>query len=331
MNEIIKLKQMAIDVYNKKPVSSFSVIETEGALRKELNDMIKTDGKVDFYKFQANKWMVFQIISESVDAVLPQKVLSVLDKYCETKQVAQGDKIRFKVKKGVARVKNFITKVGAGSNYEVAQLDSGYLDLVAYARGGGILVELERFLDGTDSLVDLYDALMEGLEYRIYMDIQDALKALTSSVPANNYKTHAGFDATKMKALINAIRTYGVPNLFCTPTFAASVTPDTNFIGDADKEDVRNQGYIGRYAGCNTILMPQSYLDETNTTEVLDNQYGYVIPSLENKIIKLAFEGNSIMEDVRNADGSMEFQIYKKFAIGTVFVNTLGIFRNTAL
>jgi hypothetical protein len=113
MNEIIKLKQMAIDVYNKKPASSFSVIETEEALRKELNDMIKTDGKVDFYKFQANKWMVFQIISESVDAVLPQKVLSVLDKYCETKQVAQGDKIRFKLKKGVSGVKNFITKVGA--------------------------------------------------------------------------------------------------------------------------------------------------------------------------------------------------------------------------
>jgi hypothetical protein len=98
-----------------------------------------------------------------------------------------------------------------------------------------------------------------------------------------------------------------------------------------DKEDIRNQGYVGRYAGANVILMPQSYVDETNTTEVLDNQYGYVIPSTENKIIKLAFEGNAIMEDVRNADGSMEFQIYKKFAIGTVFTNTLGIFRNTSL
>jgi len=331
MNEIVKLKQMALDVYNKKPASSFSVVETEEALRKELNDMIKTDGKVDFYKFQQNKWMVYQIISESVDAILPQKVIAVLDKYCETMQVAQGDKIRFKLKKGVSRVKTFITKVGAGGRYEVAQLDSAYLDLTAYARGGGVLIELERFLDGTDSLTDLYDALMEGLEYRIYQDIQDALKALTASVPANNYKTHAGFDATKMKALINTIRAYGIPNLFCTPTFAASVTPDTNFIGDMDKEDVRNQGYIGRYAGCNTILMPQSYLDETNVTEILDNQYGYVISSTENKVIKLAFEGQAIMDDVKNADGSMEFQIYKKFAIGSVFTNTLGIYKNTAL
>jgi hypothetical protein len=331
MNEIIKLKQMSLDIYNNKLASTFSAAETEEALRKEMNDMIKTDGKVDYYKYQANKWMIFQIISETVDAILPVKVLAVLDKYVDTMQVAQGDKIRFKLKKGAARVKNFVTKVGAGGNYEVAQLDSAYLDLTAYARGGGVLVEFERFLDGTDSLVDLYDALMEGMEYRIYMDIQDALKALTASVPANNYKTHAGFDATKMKALINALRAYGVPNLFCTPTFAASVTPDTNFIGDADKEDVRNQGYIGRYAGCNTILMPQSFLDETNVTEVLDNQYGYVIPSTENKVIKLAYEGQSIVEDVKNADGSFEFQIYKKFAIGTVFTNTLGIYKNTSL
>lgn len=331
MNEIIKLKQMALDVYNKVPSASFSAKDTEDALRKELNEMIKTDGKVDYYKYQANKWMIFQLISETVDAILPVKVMANLDRFVETMTVGQGEKIRFKVKKGVGRVKNFVTKVGSGFNYEVAQLDSSYLDLTAQARGGGVLVELERFLDGTDSLTDLYDALMEGLEYKIYSDIQDALKALTSTVPSNNYKTHAGFDATKMKALINTIRAYGIPNLFCTPTFAASVTPDTNFVADADKEDVRNQGYVGKYSGANTILMPQSFTDETNVTAVLDNQYGYAIPSLENKIIKLAYEGQAIMDDVKNADGSLEFQIYKKYAIGVVFANTLGIYRNTSL
>lgn len=331
MNEIIKLKQMALDVYNKVPSATFSIKDTEDALRKELNDMIKTDGRVDFYKYQNNKWMIFQLISETVDTILPVKVMTALDRFVESQTVAQGEKIRFKVKKGVGRVKNFITKVGAGGNYEVAQLDSGYVDLTAYARGGGVLVELERFLDGTDSLTDLYDALLEGLEYKIYSDIQDALKALTSSVPSNNYKTHAGFDATKMKALINTIRSYGIPNIFCTPTFGASIVPDTGFVSEIAMEEIRNQGYIGRYNAANVILMPQSYIDETNTTSILDNQYGYVIPSLENKIIKLAFEGQAIVDDVKNADGSMEFQIMKKVAIGTVFVNTLGIYKNTSI
>lgn len=332
MNDtILKLKQMSLDIYHKTPANQFSAVEAEDALRKELNEMVKTDGKVDFYKYQNNKWMIFELISQTVDAILPEKVISVLDKFVDVQTVAQGDKIRFKLKKGANRVKTFVTRVGAGLNLEVAQMDSAYLDLTAYAIGGGVLVEFERFLDGTDSLEDLYNALMDGMEYKIFTEIQTALKALTSSVPTANYATHAGFDATKMKTLINVIRAYGIPSIYCTPSFASSIAPDTSFIGDADKEDVRNQGYVGRYSGANVILMPQSFTDETNTTAVLDNQYGYVVASSEMKPLKLAFEGQSIVEDVKNADGSLEFQIYRKMALGTVASNFFAIYKNTSL
>ena len=331
MSEIIKLKQMALDVYNNTPNSNFSTGQIEDSLRKELRDMVYTDGKLNYWKYQENKIKIFQLISETIDVILPSRVEKTLDKFVETRTFGQGDKPRFKVKKGKGRVKNFITKVGAGGNYEVAQMDSAYIDINIEARGGGVLVDFEGFLDGNQSLIDLYDALIDGLEYKIYMDIQEAIKATTSAMPTANYATHAGFDATKMKGLINTVSAYGTPNIFSTRTFAMGVVPDTNFISDADKSDVREQGYIGKYVGANLIILPQSFTDETNTASVLDNQYGYVIPTGEEKITKLAFEGDAIIDELKNADHSLEFQVYKKYGIVILHTNQYGIFRNTAL
>lgn len=332
MSEILKLKQLALDVYNKVPSNQFSAVQMEDSLRKEMRAMVYNEaGRLDWYKYQQNKNLIFQLIGETADAILPTRVEATLGRFVETKQFAQGDKPRFMVKKGKGRVKNFITKVGAGGNYDVAQMDNSYFDMTFEARGGGVLVEFERFLDGTDSLADLYDALIDGLEYKIYMDIQDAMKATTGTVPANNYKTHAGFDSTKMKALITTISAYGTPNIIGTPEFAYSVTPDTNFIGDMDKADVRNQGYIGRYAGANLILLPQSFTDETNVTKVLDPQYGYVVASGEERFVKLGMEGQTIVREVENADMSLEMQIYKKYGIVIVHTNTHGVYKNTSL
>jgi hypothetical protein len=326
------LKQMTLDVYNKVPANQFTAVQMEEALRKELRSMVYDEnGRLDYYKYQNQKLGIFQLISETLDIVMPARIETALGRFVETRTFGQGDKPRFKTKKGIGRVKNFVTKVGAGGNYDVAQLDSTYADMTFEARGGGVLVEFERFLDGTDSLEDLYNALADGLEYKIYMDIQTAMKTLTSTVPAANYKTHAGFDSTKMKALLTTIGAYGIPNIIGTPEFAQSLTPDTNFIGDIDKAEMRNQGYIGRYAGANVIVLPQSFTDETNATKVLDPQYGYVLPSNEERFVKLGFEGQTIIEEVKNADMSMEMQMYKKYAILILTTNNVGVYKNTSL
>lgn len=332
MSEIIKLKQMALDVYNKVPSNQFSATQIEESLRKELRTMVYNEaGRLDWYKYQANKNLIFQLIGETVDVILPTRIETALGMFVETKQFGQGDKPRFKVTKGKSRVKNFVTKVGAGGNYDVAQLDSTYVDMSIEARGGGVLVEFERFLDGTDSLADLYDALVDGLEYKIYMDIQDAMKATTSTVPANNYKTHAGFDSTKMKALLTTIRAYGTPNIICTPEFGYTIVPDTNFIAQSHMEQLMDKGYMGRYAGANVVLLPQSFTDETNVTKVLDPQYGYVVASGEERFVKLGMEGQTIVDDVKNADMSLEVQVMKKYGISIIHHNVIGVYKNTSI
>jgi hypothetical protein len=138
-----------------------------------------------------------------------------------------------------------------------------------------------------------------------------------------------------MKRIINTVKAYGGnATIICTPEFAGTLTPDANFIGDADKADMRDQGYIGRFNGANVVVLPQSFEDASNTVKVFNPQYAFVIPSggtADEKIVKVALEGQSVVKDVENADSSMEFQAYKKVGTAVLNTNHYGIFQNTAL
>lgn len=331
MADISKLKAMALDIYNKVP-TEYSVDTMEDALRAEINQMVKNeDGTINFYKFQQNKQFIFELMSEIIDTIMPKKVLDIMGKFADVETFTQGSKPRFQIKKGKNRVKNFVTKVGAGGNYEVARLDSTYVDMTIEAHGGAVQVRLERFLDGKESLTELLDLLIEGIEDAIYTDVQTALKATLNSVPANNKHSHNAFSDTDMKRIITTVTAYGVPNIFSTPEFAATITPSTSYVADADRNDLREKGYVGKYSGANVVVLPQSFTDETNVTKVIDPEYAYIIPSNDEKIVKIAMEGQTIIEEVKNADNSMEFQVYKKYGIVVLHTNHFGVYRNTAL
>jgi hypothetical protein len=77
--------------------------------------------------------------------------------------------------------------------------------------------------------------------------------------------------------------------------------------------------------------MAQSYEDETNTTKVIDPSYAYIIPTGAEKPVKIAFEGQSIVDEYTNFDRSREVQIYKKVGVRAIFSNAICVYQNTSL
>ena len=47
------------------------------------------------------------------------------------------------------------------------------------------------------------------------------------------------------------------------------------------------------------------------------------------KIVKVSFEGNTIIDDYQNRDNSYEIQGYKKFAVGLLNTKNWGIYQNS--
>ena len=329
------LKQLAIQVAKKQPPKNFTLGQAEDALRVELRELAK-----DYNAFRRNKLTIYELMQETVDEVLPNRVIEAIGQFAEVKQFGQGQKPVFKKKVGKQRGKSFVTQVGLSGVYESFRLDNTYLEVPTQAHGGAATIEFERFLDGLDTLDEVLWTIQEGLEDNLYTQVQEALIATMGNMLDVNVHTAAGFSSTDMVSLINVARAYGGnANIFCTPEFAATITSSGNFDGSGgysliEQDEMRDQGYLGKYRGAGVLVLPQSFKDDTNSELVINPEYGYIIPSggaANEKIVKVAMEGDTIVDDFKNADRSMEIQVYKKFGIAILNTNYYCIYRNTNL
>jgi hypothetical protein len=325
-----EIKQLALAVYKKEVPANFSSTDMEGTLREQFRALAP-----DFNTYRRNQLDIFELMQEVIDEVTPLRIRDEIGMFAEVKTYGQGQKARFKIKKGRNNVKRFITKVGLGGVFERVRLDSDFVDVSTHAYGGAGYVEFEQFLDGAMDFAELTDLIIQGIEDSIYKEIQAALIATYSALPAANKHTANTFVSAEMKRVISTVKAYGGnATIICTPEFAGTITPDVNFMADATKAELNDQGYIGRFAGANVVVLPQSFEDASNTVKVFNPQYAFVIPSggaADEKIIKVALEGQSVVKDVENADHSMEFSAYKKVGTAVLNTNFYGIFQNTAL
>lgn len=307
----------------------FSYAQLNSTLRDELNALAGS-----YQLFRENKNMIFSLIEEVIDDVLPRRVMDQYGMFAEIKEFRNGDKPVFTQKITSAarrRAKQFITRVGHAGRYEVFKLDGRSYEIPTTANGGAAQIGFEEFLDGRVDFSELVDIVMEGLDECVYREIERALKGAVVSLQAANKKTENAFVEKTMDDLISVADSYGHSTIYCTFEFAATMKPDKEWASDAHKNQMWANGYITDYKGHNVIVLPQSYEDETNMKKVIDPAYCYIIPTGANKPVKIAFEGVAAVRDVENEDWSREIQVYKKFGVGAVITNNICVYINSSL
>ena len=308
---------------------NFSYEQLNDTFRDELLEISST-----YALFRENKNTIFSLMEEIIDDVLPKKVLEAYGQFAEIKTFKQGDKPVFVQRITSAakrRGKQFVTKVGLAGIYEVFKLDGKKLEVPTEAFGGAAQIGFEEFLDGRVNMADVLDIIMEGLDESVYREIAKSLIGAAKNLQESNHVIHAGFDEAEMDKLLAVADSYGQSTIYCTFEFAATMVPAEGWRSDAMKDQRWNNGYLANYKGHNVIVLPQSYEDETNATKVIDPAYAYIIPTGAQKPVKVAFEGQTIVRDIDNADMSKEVQVYKKFGVATMITNNICIYNNTDL
>ena len=331
-------------VFGRKVPAEFATdnYDYEAALHDELVKLLCDEkGNINRYKFERNKIDLFELLSQNLDEVLPQSVASALDLFAEIMRVPQGSRPEFRITRGKQRGKQFVTRATESGNYETFRLDRDRFDVNIMAIGGAGYVDFERYLDGIESITDIYEVIADGMTDRIFEIVQEALLSTwkTAGRPSRNKVVVNSFDTAAMRKLCTTVAAYGAPAIYCSPEFAAEMTNAivynaTTKISDQDMIDVRNRGYIGVFYGVPVIVMPQSFTDETNTKLAINPSFAYVIPTGKEKLIKLVFEGNSYFRewDDHEGDNSITLQAYAKVGVAIVSTpNYWGIYYNKAL
>lgn len=308
----------------------FSYADLNDTLRNELRELAGT-----YALYRDNKNLVFSLMEETIDDVLPKKVLEQYGQFAEIKTFSQGDKPVFTQRITVAakrRAKQFVTKVGLAGIYEVFKLDGKSYEVPTSAFGGAAQIGFEEFLDGRVDFADVLDIVMEGLDECVYLEIERALKGAVTSLQAANKTSQTSFVEAEMDKLLQVADSYGQATIYCTYEFAATMVPAEGWVSNEMKNQKWNNGYLASYKGHRVIVLPQSYEDETNSKKVIDPSYAWIIPTGGNdKPVKVAFEGQTIVREIENADMSREIQVYKKMGVAAIITNNICVYRNTSL
>ena len=327
-------------VFGRKVPAEFAAenYDYEAALHDELTKLLcDENGRLNRYKFERNKYDLFELLSQNLEETLPQSVSAALDFFTEVIQVPQGSRLEFRVTRGKQRGKQFVTRATESGNYEAFRLDRDRFDVYPVAIGGSGIVDFERYLDGIENITDIYEVINEGMVDRIFEMVQETLLQtwkLAGRPAANKVKVN-NFDPAAMVKLCNTVAAYGSPVIYCSPEFAAEMVNaiiynSTTKISDQDMVDVRERGYIGKFHGVPVVVMPQSFTDETNTKLAMNPCFAYVIPSGKEKIVKLGFEGSPYFREWEHeGDNGVQLQAYVKVGVGVVTTpNYWGIYYN---
>ena len=312
---------------------NYAYSELQDTLRKEFNEIAGT-----YALYRQNKNTVFALIEETIDDVLPVKVMQQYSQFADIKTFAQGDKPIFTQKITTAsrrRAKQFIGKVGLAGLYEVFKLDGTSYEVTTNAIGGAAQIGFEEWLDGRVDFADVLDIVMEGLDECIYVEIEKQLVGAIGVMNANNKVSINGFNEDAMDKLISKADSYGKSAIYCTYEFAATMIPQNgNWISDDLRNQKWNNGYIANYKGHQVIVLPQSWEDGPtgpNEVRVINPRYAYIIPVGAEKPVKIAFEGQTIVDEYTNYDRSREVQIYKKVGVRAIFSNAICVYENKDL
>ena len=336
-NNLAQLMKVVAKADRTAPISysfngeNFSYDALNDTLRTELNAYADT-----YAKYRENKNMIFSLIEETLDDVLPKKVTEAYDQFAETRTFAQGDKPIFKRKTNSrTRAKQFITRVGLAGIYEVFKLgvNEETFEVRTSAIGGAAQIGFEEFLDGRVDFAEVLAIVMEGMDELVYHEVGEALKASVNQLPAANRVATNGFDEAAFDRLLTVAAAYGDPTIYCTYEFAVRMIPQEAWrYTEAMKDELWRTGRLANYKGKNVVILPQGFTDETNTTKVIDPGYCYILPTgADSKPVKIAFEGSTIVDEYVNKDRSREVQVYKKVGVVAMVANNVCIYVDTEL
>ena len=315
--------------FNGQNLSAEALNET---LREELHDLCKTNAD-----YRNNKNMIFSLMEQTLDEVLPKKVTESYMQFAEVKTFGQGDKPIFRRKlNSNNRAKQFITRIGLAGVYEVFKLGKNEeaFEVRTSAIGGAAQVGLEEFLDGRVDFAEVTRIVYEGMEELIAKEVAHALKASINQLPPANRVAANGFDETEFDRLLNIASAYGNPAIYCTYEFAVKMIPQEAWRYTEDmKKELWESGRLANYKGRTVTILEQGFEDETNSRKVIDPGYCWIIPSGANsKPVKIAFEGNTLVQDLDNrGDWSKEIQVYRKVGVVAMLTNDICCYVDTSL
>lgn len=309
--------RLVVDAYNG--VSSDKEYTAEERLqgsRELLKDLAQD--------YRANKHMIFAIMEQAMEQILPKRLEETVGRFAEVKQFKDNVAPKFLVRDG--KITAYI--VAEGSRVDRHRVTKRSVLVFTDVVQAKVYEELSLVRSGQTDFNELIDLATEAIQDKIYEMVFAALADAVTSVPAANKVSATEVDKQELNKIIQRVSAYGSPLILGT-ALGLSELPIQSNSGIAELE---SKGYVGNYLGAKCIKVENTVVDETNEEFVFPDRYLFVVPEGKDKIVKVALEGSPLVDDQKHtADWSMTFEMGQKAGVAVLQNHHIGVYDNTSL
>lgn len=328
LRNLTDLQKLSLDITRGK-VEKYSMTEGSDVIREAILEACGMENGWDVYKFQQNKYEVYRILSETITVAISELMIDKYRDWVDFKDTALGDIAEFRV------TNNDLFKVGLvadGTNQLRRQkLLQGKLAMTGFPMGVKIYAEFLDFMMGKIDWQDLVNRVAKSMDNKvaelIVKQIENAYTGLDTK-----YVQSGSYDEDKLMELVARVeaKTGEKVAIFGTKKALSKLRKgEVATMAVADKDDIRNYGYVTTLQGVPVVEIPQT-LDQ-NGEFALSSDMLFIVPQ-GTKMIKLGFEGDAYIAEVNDPatrmDQQMEYLITRKVQLGVVKASYYGVYHS---
>ena len=326
----LSVKDVAIALYEGKVQQRFgrSEDEAEQLLRNAILKAAGCENGWNHYLFEHNKHLVFEILSEVLNVTVGKTMMDRYNSWVDFRSVALGDITEFIVPN------NDLFEVGLvshGNDNLIRQRILGNkLQMTSFPMGVKIYSEYLDYVMGKIDFTAMIKRVAESMDNATMKIIVKSIENAYVGQPNGKYHFQGTYDDAKLVELITNVeaKTGQKVTIFGNKLALSNLrkTSAANW-AEADKMDMRNQGYVGVFQGVPVVELPNFFDAQDNL--VLSQNHLFIVPD-GLKIVKLVNEGNADVYEVTAQHARMDNQIEYMFKcnmqIGVLKASYYGVY-----
>lgn len=324
MADLRVIKAIAKDAYFK-PSLQFNNVDGSQAVRNAIIEAL--GGTYSVRSWHENKYAVYEIISETIDAIVPKLLTDQFDGIADVRNMQLGDTNKFDVDDPMAIR---VGRVAAGNNDIRRQtITNKSFTISTEWFGAAVYTEFDKFMQGDIDWPALVNKIEEAFKNKIQEMIYEALTQSYTSLGTND-KIDGQCTLDKLVNLTERIQTKSGKPVAVYGTRAAlskiAEMAGVEYYSGNMKDEFNQAGYLRVVRGMTLIEIPQAF--KVNSDEfVLDDKKVLVLPQGE-KIIGVVMEGEARTiepEPTSRTDFQLGFETLKKIGVGVLQMRVYGM------
>lgn len=331
MNKL-ELKQLLVAAAKNKGIANFTATDVQSAA---ANALVEHFGFKDatFRDIRSQKEAVFAVIEEVIDEVVPMMVQDRTGDFAEVQTFPRNSAIMYKIpmaEESRRRMYRAIKPGARGGIYKAFRLDGFTVTVQPEIHTVGYAITLEELLTGQRTIQELVTVIADAFTEKVYQKVFEALSVAANAAPAANQVSASNGVAIvngELDKLISIVRAYGNPVILGFPAQLRLLTnvpgSITGYANPQDLDDIRNRGYIGLYKGVPLVELPNYIISHPIAGPVdflFEENKLFIVPAGV-RPVKVAFQGESHLEEVKQPTGGFEYHNHRIFAVTVIFKN----------